>query len=301
MAEKWTSRRLTPALGCEITGLDLNQPVYREDMDALLKTWVEADGLLVLRNQQINEETHVKLARCFGPVFGDRGRPPLVLNNDPMNHPQWPQILRVSNRLDFSNRRKIGTYWHSDFSYLPEPASASLLLALEIPSCGGDTMFASTAAAFDALSAPMQRFLTGFKVLHRFDVPGMMSSEAGTPSQLTDRVQNFHPLVRRHPNSGRLCLFANAAYAAEIEGLTRSESDALLAFLVGHMDQPQFIYRHRWEPHDLVIWDNRCLNHYAVPNHAKDEIRHLHRVTAIGEKPLPASANTGQPASATGG
>jgi taurine dioxygenase len=281
--------RLSPVLGAELRGLDLSRPLGDRDFAALREAWLGSDGLLVVRGQHLDEAAQVAFSRRFGPIFGDPDTEPLVDTVDQYMHPDWPQIYRVSNRTGSDGRpmgrRRAGTYWHSDVSFLPRPAMASILLAIEIPPLGGDTLFASTSAAYDALSEPMKALLEPLRAVHDFAAARAGWSHESKAERDASRTRNVHPVVRTHPETGRRALFVNPGFTAGLEGFEPAESAALLAFLFDHATRPEWVYRHRWEPHDLLIWDNRCTMHYAVADYPDGHPRHMHRTTVIGDRP----------------
>ena len=209
-------------------------------------------------------------------------------------HPAYPAIFRVSNKVadgQVLGRAKAGNYWHSDVSFREHPAQASLLYAIELPPYGGDTMFADMHAAYAALSDRMQALLDGVEAVHDFAVAAATSGTF-TPDQLVasdfDGTNRFvHPVVITHPESRRKALFVNPGFTAGLHGFDADESAAILNFLYGHATRSEFVYRHRWAAHDLVVWDNRCLMHYAVVDYDGVGERYMHRTTVIAERPQP--------------
>ncbi len=187
---------------------------------------------------------------------------------------------------------RAGQYWHSDCSYMERPTLASLLHALQIPSYGGDTLFASTARAYDELSDTMKSFLGGLRAVHDYtnaydtffaqfpDRPPLSEAEKAKVPPVE------HPVVRTHPETGRKALFVNPGFTRRIVGMTDAESRAILDFLFAHATQPHLVYRHMWAPGDLVVWDNRATWHLAVADYDMDERRHLHRTSIAGDRPV---------------
>lgn len=290
MATAFDVAPLSPAFGTEVSGLDLAQDLDDRTFGDLFQTWLDSDGIVVVRDQQLSEEQHVNFSRRFGPLYDDEGTVRMSYTVTQYLHPEWPQIYRVSNVTDSQGqplgRRKAGTYWHSDVSFLVEPAQASILLAVEIPPIGGDTMFANLTAAHTALSEPMKALLDDMKVVHDFSVASAgWQHETKSDEDLTSRTRNVHPIVRTHAETGRKSLFINRGFTSHLDGFDPEESRALLGFLLNHCEQPEFIYRHRWQPHDMVIWDNRCVMHRAIADYPDGHRRHLHRTTVIGERP----------------
>ena len=288
----FTVKPLSPALGAEIEGLDLAEPLAANVFQDLHRAWLAHDGLLVIRDQQITPEQQIIFSRRFGPLFGEADQFQATVHKYLL--PGQPAIYRVSNKTVDGvpqGRAKAGNYWHSDVSFRERPASASLLYAIEIPPLGGDTLFADMYQAYEALSEAMKKLLAGLRATHDFSVAAA-SSGTYTAEQLDnddfDGSNRFiHPLVITHPDSGRKALFVNPGFTAALVGFSSAESAALLEYLYGHAVSPEFVYRHRWRTNDLVIWDNRSVMHYAVVDYEGLGDRYLHRTTVIAEQPRP--------------
>ena len=281
-------RPLCPALGAEVRGLDLAAGVSDALFEEIQELWNRANGVLVIRDQQISEEQQIAFSQRFGELHTLKGH-----TVTKYLHPDHPEIYRVSNKVTNGQplgRKGAGTYWHSDQSYEQTPAMASVLYALEIPPYGGDTLFTSMYKAYDALSDTMKGFLEGLEAVHDFAVAqsGGFRNESVTKDQLEKAPPIAHPVVRTHAGTGRKCLFVNPGFTSHIAGLSKEESRAVLEFLYQHCTKPDFQYRHVWKPNDLVIWDNRCTMHYAVMDYEGLGDRLMHRCTAIGESPLKA-------------
>jgi taurine dioxygenase len=284
-----TRMRVTPlaaVAGAEVTGIDLSMPLSEERFAALKKAWLDHNGVLVIRGQQLSPEQHIAFSRRFGPLFGEQEQLQDTVKKYLL--PGHPAIYRVSNKLEGGKplgRARAGTYWHSDVSFRERPAMASILYAIEIPPVGGDTLFANMYAAWSGLSPEFQGKLRGRHAVHDFAVaaPASYTPDVIEQGDFDGRNRYRHPLVITHPETGRRALFVNPGFTSHIKGFHKAESDALLGFLYRHAVRPEFVYRHRWRPKDLLVWDNRCLMHYAVADYSTD--RYLHRTTVIGEKP----------------
>jgi taurine dioxygenase len=175
--------------------------------------------------------------------------------------------------------------WHSDVTFAERPPMASILRGVEIPAFGGDTMWSSCSAAYDALSAPMQRFLEGLSAVH--DTAKTFSRDVYPSERHADAKQApraLHPVLRTHPETGRKALFVNPAFTSHLRGLRREESAALLEFLYRHMTTPELTCRFRWEKNSLAIWDNRCTQHRVVADNLAAP-RRMERVTVEGDRP----------------
>jgi taurine dioxygenase len=278
------SRRLGGALGAEILDLDLSRPIGDETFAAVRRAFVESDGLLVFRDQHITPEQHIAFSQRFGPL--------MIHVLEKFLLPGHPEILRVSNVIE--NGQPIGLgdagrIWHSDLSYTAEPSLGSLLYALEIPAEGGDTSFANMAAAYDALPAEVKHRLDNKSAVHSYSHSYARFSGSKFRPELTQKQKDqvaevVHPVVRAHPESGRKALFVNEGFTSRIVDLPEAESRELLEFLFAHSTQPQFVYRHQWQSHDLLFWDNRCTIHLAHGCPAELR-RHMHRTTVKGDAP----------------
>lgn len=280
---------LSPALGAEVTNIDTTL-IDDGEFQELRQAWLNAGGLLVIRDQQFHPEQQVEFARRFGPLFGEADQfQESVLKN---LLPGQPALYRVSNKRDSSGqplgRARAGTYWHSDVSFRRTPAQASLLYGIEVPEHGGDTQFASLTAAYKSLSPVMQSLLQPLDAVHDFRVAAASSgtySEADLASGDFDGTNRWtHPVVVEHPETRQPTLYVNPGFTSHLDGFERNESDSILNYLYQHCQRAEFIYRHRWRPNDLLIWDNRCTMHCAVSDYTAD--RYLHRATVIADTPV---------------
>jgi len=272
------------ALGAEVRGVDLSEPLRNSVAAELRRAFVE-HCVLFFRDQHLTPEQHLAASRLFGPIV----RMPYVKHMD-----EYPDIIAVLKEADERNISTFGNAWHSDFSFLEEPPMGSLLYAREVPSHGGDTIWASMYAAYDALSDGMKRMLDPLRAMHS----GRPYGTGGVPKDLrvsrsikmerdnpeADR-EVAQPVVRVHPESGRKALYVNQIYTTQFENMTKDESRPLLDFLYQHCTRPEFTCRFRWEVGSLAIWDNRCTLHYAV-NDYDGSRRLMHRTTVAGERPI---------------
>ena len=274
----FTVNRLSPVIGAEVVGADLSQPLGDHDFAALRRAWLDANGVLVLRDQHLSPDQHIAFSRRFGTLEKHVLAKYLL--------PGHPEIYRVSNKVkdgEPEGRSNAGTYWHSDLSYMRPAAMVSLLYAIEIPPIGGDTMFASMTAAYDELSETMKHMIADLRAVHDFGFAArsVFAAEHATPDQLEAAPRVEHPVVRTHPETGRKILFVNPGFTSHITGLAGDESRALLDFLFRHATRPEFVYRHRWAVRDLVMWDNRCTMHHAINDYDGVGERLMHRTTAM--------------------
>ncbi|MBE1285895.1 MAG: TauD/TfdA family dioxygenase [Rhodobacteraceae bacterium] len=265
---------LTGGLGAEIQGADIRSTSSFQQIFEAFKD----HSVIVIRNQtDITPDDHIAFAQRFGPINVNRFFKPVE------GHPQIATVLKEPDQTE-----AVGEGWHTDHSYDDEPAMGSILRAIEVPPIGGDTLFVSMGMAYEALSTPMKRFLDGLSAWHSSrHVFGaeIAESEAATSGRLGN-AQNatqdvLHPVVIRHPLSGRKGIYVNPVFTTRIEGLTQTESDALLQMLYAHCQQPEFHCRVRWNAGDITLWDNRATWHKAI-NDYHGYRRYMHRITVEG-------------------
>lgn len=278
-------RPLTPKFGAEILGVDLSQPISDKLFGEIEKIFNDS-GVVLFRGQNITEDQHIDFSRRFGPLEIHVRKDALMRHR--------PEIFVVSNVSE--NGKPIGSvdagqFWHTDLSYKKVPSRGSLLLAREIPmrdgKALGDTMFCSTIAAFEALPADLRQKLAGLSAVHHYEKGYNRDRPSGrrkplTPEQLAALPDVIHPIVRKHPYTGKPCLFVNEGYVTEIVGLPKAESDALLDQLFKHCLRDEFIYRHNWRVGDLLMWDNCSTQHCAVGDYDASLRRRMDRTTLTG-------------------
>ncbi|WP_448252297.1 TauD/TfdA dioxygenase family protein [Ottowia oryzae] len=277
-------RRLPGPFGAGEVGLDLSVPLANEDFARIHRAHL-AHHVLVFRDQCITPDEHVRFSQRFGPLqihvqrkFQLAGHPP---------------VLVVSNIRE--NGQPIGLgdaghFWHSDLSYKERPSLGSLLHAQELPSEGGDTLFADQHAAYEALPSALKARIDKMQAKHsylaRYDELRARNPwrPALTQAQIDEVRPVIHPVVRTHPETGRKALFVSEHFTTRILGLAESDSRLLLQELFAASTQPRLQYRHRWQAHDLVFWDNRSVVHLAAgtPEHLR---RKLYRTTIEGDRP----------------
>lgn len=260
---------VTMAIGAEIEGVDLTRPLSplqaREIHDALMQHQV-----VFFRDQPMDFEAHQNFARHYGE---------LILHSGGFSVEGYPYVVPI--HADENSTSVAGESWHSDLSCNVEPPMGSILHLHTVPPVGGDTLFSSQYAAYEALSDRMKAYLEGLTAVH----DGEMIYRKYT----TDPNKRFpvtaQPIVRTHPVTRRKCLFADAQYTTHIVGMAKAESDAVLKFLFAHCQNPNFQVRFRWKPHSVAFWDNRCVEHHAVWDYYP-QVRSGHRVTIAGDKPF---------------
>jgi taurine dioxygenase len=270
-------RRLSQALGAEIVGVDLRDPIDDALAARLRETW-HAHLVILLRGQQLTEEDQVRFAERFGP--------PAKIHTSQFVRTH-PAVMLISNIRE--DGKPIGALpdgemqFHTDQCHQERPAMASMLYAIEVPRTGGNTLFANAYLAYETLPADIKARIAGRKALNAYDYDtGATIRGADVPD---DAPSCWHPVVRTHPATGRKALYVNRLMTRRIEGLPVAEGDRLLTMLFDHQEQPQFIYEHVWRPGDILMWDNRCTLH-ARTDFSPDERRLLRRVTILGERPV---------------
>ncbi|MGI9335852.1 MAG: TauD/TfdA dioxygenase family protein [Gammaproteobacteria bacterium] len=268
---------LTPTIGAEVSG------VHLADLDGTELERIEQAFLehlvLFFRDQDLSVEEHM----AFGRRFGELHVHPAA--RDYLSHEGLPpEILLI--HADADTKRTAGDKWHSDVSCDPEPPAASILKLEIVPPNGGDTLFASMYAAYDALSEPMKQMLGGLTATHDGG-PNYRdrARKAGKDVSHLDYPCSAHPVIRTHPRTGRKALYVNAAFTTHIDGIPEDESQAILDFLYRHMAKPIFQCRFRWQPNSIAMWDNRCAMHHAMWDYFP-QVRSGRRVTVRGDRPF---------------
>ncbi len=282
-----TVRPVSASLGAEMTGIDLSETLTGNVFGVIESAFLE-HKVLVFPDQVMTPEQHVAFSRRFGDLETH------VLTNNLIDG--IPEVYIISNLTDeggeYVGRPRAGMYWHTDLSYQEIPSLGSIMYAHEIPDVGGDTMFANLEKAYDGLSDLMKQMIADLRVEHDFTwgyrnhVQRIAGFAEIAAEHLAARPPVVHPLVRTHPATGRKSLYVSPGFGARIVDMSHDESVALLGFLNRHASRPEYVYRHRWSVHDVVMWDNRCTMHHAIDDYPATERRHMHRTTVTGEKPL---------------
>jgi len=286
-------RRGSAAVGAEIVGVDLARELDAPTFDRIRDAYYE-HSIIVFRDQQLTPEQQVAFSHRFGELEIHVLKQYLL--------PGHPEILVISNILE--DGKAIGladagrvAVWHTDTSYRKAPSAGSALYALEVPhndagEALGDTLFASTFAAYDTLSGEMKRRLTGLKAVHHMTKGYDAAAEAPLTRIKYDETQRdavpdqAHPIIRMHPVTGRKCIYVNKLCVTGIAGMADTESAPLLEEIYAHCTRPEFIYRHKWRVGDLLMWDNCSLQHLAVQDYALPQRRRMHRTTIAGTVPF---------------
>lgn len=251
------------ALGAEVRGVDLGETLT-QDIVAKIESTLAQFGVVFFTGQELDVDGHAAFARALGtpklppayiPTLTDAGHPEIC-------------VLSTENQLAYAT-----SLWHSDVTWDTNPPKYSILHMQVAPAVGGDTMWSSQHVAFETLSAPLQAFLEPLTARHQHPIDSSIGAD--------------HPLVCRHPVTGRKALFCNRTFTQKINEVEPAESDALLAMLYAHAARPEFSCRWRWTHGDIAIWDNHFVQHYALGDFGA-AVREIHRIEIEGEPPVPA-------------
>ncbi|SIK04510.1 taurine catabolism dioxygenase TauD/TfdA [Mycobacteroides abscessus subsp. bolletii] len=269
-------RKLSPNTGIEIFGVDVDDGIDDDTFKIIYEAWI-ASTVLLIRNQQLDPIQQINFSRRFGEVFG--------YTRSQFNHPDHPEILLLSN---LSKEGKpvgsaySGRVWHSDGAYLNMPPAASMLHSIEVPDQGGDTLFANMNAAYEALPERVKHRIDELRIIisriqsRPYNYPDRPDP---TPQELREWADVAHPMVWTHPETGRKALYVGGNVPWRVEGMKESESAPLVTYLQEFCTQPCFVYRHRWLPGDILLWDNRSAMHRATYYDDTNSRRLLHRTT----------------------
>jgi len=278
-------RPLAGHVGAEIIGLDLRLPLNDQDFASIHRAHLD-HHVVVFRDQRITPQQQIDFSRRFGVLQIHVLKQFLLAGH--------PEILIVSNIVENGQPVGLGDagkYWHSDLSYKELPSLGSMLHAQELPSEGGDTLFADMHRAWDTLPSALREAVEGRQAVHSYTARYSEGKNAAnwrptlTAEQLAQVVTVTHPVVRTHPENGRKALFVSEGFTTHIVGLPEDESRDLLQQLYAHSVREDNVYRHQWKAHDMVFWDNRSLIHLAAgcPDHLR---RKLYRTTIQGDAPF---------------
>lgn len=268
--------RLEGEIGAEITGLDLAEPMDTETLAAVKHAWAEHQ-VLVFRDQQLSSEAQASFARMFGELERVRTTPDAARREQ--------TAMYVSNREVEGSKGVLPTgemLFHSDQCYYEVPCKATFLHALQLPDSGGDTLFSSAYRAYAALGESTREHISGLRAENVYDYQANATTRTDNPSP--DAPRAVHPVVTAHPETHRPVLYVNRLMTHRVIGLERRDSDELLEKLFSVIEESRFVYRHVWQPGDLVMWDNRCTLH-ARTDFDASQARVLRRYTVRGDGP----------------
>ncbi len=279
-----SSIRIEPtagALGAEISGVDVSKELSNSQAAEIRQAFLD-HKVIFFREQTLTPTAQ----RRFASLFGEPEIYPFIKGYD--EAPEVIEILKTE-----ADEKNFGGSWHSDTSYMPEPALGTVLYAIETPKAGGDTLFANAAAAYDALSDGMKRMLGGLIGVNSSDngyaggraaAMAKLDAMKGTFNRGSEGYVSEHPIVRTHPQTGLKSLFLNRSHTARFKDMTDAESRPLLDYLIQHITRPEFTCRFRWKPGSIAIWDNRVTQHFAI-NDYPGQLRRMNRVVLKGDRP----------------
>ena len=279
-----TVRQLGGSLGAQITGIDLREPLSDSDARALHQAFLDHMAIFFPGQQLDPASMHAFVSR-----FGS-----------PMIHPYLKSISEVPQVHELkkqpSDAVNFGNVWHTDFTNLELPSLANALYSVTVPPYGGDTVFMSMVAAYEALSPRLREILDGLDAVHGFSEKYKqdLRDQKARASKVTrddDAGEDYtaaekeviHPVIRRHPETGRKALYVNPGFTLRFDGMTTAESKPLLDFLFRHCEKPEFGFRYSWQANTLGIWDNRCTMHYAS-NDYPGQFRHMYRMVVLEQE-----------------
>ena len=274
---------LSGALGAEISGVDLAKNLSNQAFDEIHQAFLDHQ-VIFIRDQDLTPADQAK----FGRMFGQLADYPFMQGL--AEEGQVFEILKTEQETE-----NFGSAWHSDMSYMERPPLATMLYAREIPETGGDTLYASTYQAYEALSDGMKAMLDGVIGVNSADPPSApgrraqkFKDHAAMASTNVDHAIDYraeHPIVRTHPETGRKALYLNAVHTHHFKDMTEAESKPLIDYLAQHITRPEFTARFRWSVGAVAVWDNRCAQHYAI-NDYPGRRRRMHRLTIQGDRPV---------------
>lgn len=268
--------RIGRHLGAEIKGLDLRQPLDQPTFEALETALIE-HKVIFARGQNLSTSEHVRLSRMFGDLEVHPFRP----------EGEFPEIMVLDNHKD--NPVLSTDVWHSDTTFRVRPTKYTILRCQIMPRTGGDTLWADMAAAYNGLSETFQRMIAGLQAVHDFKNFRVLFKSTDEDRARLRRMEELypnptHPVVRTHPVTGAKILYVNPQFTLHIAGLAEDESRGLLDILFRQAQIPEYQFRHRWQPGDIVFWDNTSTQHYAANDYYPDR-RRMERTAVIGDKP----------------
>jgi alpha-ketoglutarate-dependent taurine dioxygenase len=282
-----TVRPLHPSLGAEIRGVDMGAPLDAATFRAVHDAWMK-HLVVVFPDQRISDEQHVAFTRHFGE--------PEIFHQKIIRSRRMPEIFRVSNVDDDDNlmppshptvkQVSLAQLWHTDSSYRELPCVGSLLHGVEISRTGGETQFINMYDVYDALPEALKRAVEGRKARHDFgNLHRLQDLKPLTEEEKAAMPPIWQPMARVHPVTGRKSLYISPIYNDAVEGMDDTAAQRLIGDLSEFAAQPRFMYKHRWEPDDVLMWDNRCTVHAVTP-HDPTERRVMHRTTIVGDAPV---------------
>ena len=269
---------ITPAIGAEISGIDLSLPLSQAQLDQIYQDLID-HNVIFFRDQNISPQNHVALANSFGEI-----EPP---------HPVYPHVEGFTEIVlleNDSNNPPDTDVWHTDVTFKSDPAFTSILYSKIIPPTGGDTLWCSLSAIYESLPNDMKKYLESLRAVHDMgDFRNNFINEDNIESahKLNEGYKKFgnavHPVIKKHPITNKKLLYINPGFTSQIVGMNMTDSNNLLSYLFNFMNKPEFQIRFKWSANTVAIWDNRCTMHYAVGDYMPHH-RQMNRITVLNDK-----------------
>lgn len=280
---------LDAPVGASVTGIDLSEELGDAEFAQLVEAF-HRRAVLVFPEQRITPSQQVAFSKRWGPLD--------INVRSQYNSPSQPEVLLISNILEDGKPigvQDAGRFWHTDLCYLESPSRTTIIHAIEVPLDGdatvGDTLYSSMTDAYDALPDDMKERLDRCTAIHSYEHTYDQKATQFKIRPTLSREQKawippdvVQPVIRRHPFTQARCLYVNEGYTTRILEMSDSESEATLQYLFEHAKRPEFVYRHNWQPHQVVMWDNCLTQHKAVVDYALPQRRLLERTTVLGAK-----------------
>ena len=269
---------ITPAIGAEISGIDLSLPLSQAQLDQIYQDLID-HNVIFFRDQNISPQNHVALANSFGEIEPPHPVYPHVKG--------FPEIVLLEND---SNNPPDTDVWHTDVTFKSDPAFTSILYSKIIPPTGGDTLWCSLSAIYESLPNDMKKYLESLRAVHDMgDFRNNFINEDNIESahKLNEGYKKFgnavHPVIKKHPITNKKLLYINPGFTSQIVGMNMTDSNNLLSYLFNFMNKPEFQIRFKWSANTVAIWDNRCTMHYAVGDYMPHH-RQMNRITVLNDK-----------------
>lgn len=275
---EYSLEQLTPTIGAEISNIDLSQDLSEEKLDQIYQDLIDYK-VIFFRNQKISPKNHIALAKSFGEIEPPHPVYPHVKD--------FPEIVLLEND---ANNPPDTDEWHTDVTFKSDPAFASILYSKIIPPSGGDTLWCSLSAIYEALPSDTKKYLETLRAVHdmgSFRNNFIDDDNEKSAQNVNEGFQKFgnaiHPMVKVHPISKNKLLYINPGFTSQIVGMNMTDSNNLLTYLFNFMNKPEFQIRFKWSANTIAIWDNRCTMHYAIGDYMPHH-RQMNRITVLNDK-----------------
>ena len=275
---KYSLAQITPAIGAEISNIDLSDTLTQDQLDQIYKDLIDY-SVIFFRDQNLSPQNHITLAKSFGAI-----EPP---------HPIYPHVEgfpEITLLKNNSNNSPDTDVWHTDVTFKSDPAFTSILYSKVIPPTGGDTLWCSLIAVYESLPDDMKEYLESLRAIHDmgdFRNNFINDDNIESAKKLNEGYKKFgsaiHPVIKTHPISNKKILYINPGFTSQIVGMNMTDSNNLLSYLFNFMNKPEFQIRFKWSANTIAIWDNRCTMHYAIGDYMP-HYREMNRITVLSDK-----------------